>query len=480
MTGPRITLLGSQEESLRTYLESHAARHERAAIVLFRRFTCGESSLSASDRFVAVDVIPFDERWISESSSSHIRFEIRHLRSFFQRCEEESLVFGFAHNHPGGPLSFSPVDEINEQTLLTALSNRNGRDIHFVALLISGGRWIARVRHGLKPEEFNTARHVLVIGQTLIVNRQGAAAANEVFKRQSAAFGKPFVDELSSLRVAVVGAGGTGSPAITLLARAGIKELVIVDNDKLESSNLNRVRGAKLEDVGRNKAAILRDVVADIGLSTEIAHFPSRVDEDPAVIDVLSTCDAVFGCTDDQIGRETLNAAVYLYALALIDVGLGGQVALDQIGQPSLRYHFGRVSTVLPEFGECLFCQGVINEQWIRHEYAVRENPLLTPAQAAERYLQGGGEHAPGVGPFTSAIADFSVATLFDLLQRFPQFPPELRRDAFRLDFVRMEFRSVQEKNDPDCPYCRRKEFLLRQRSHRLNRPALGRARISL
>lgn len=480
MSGPRITLLGTQDARLRSYLESHPCRHERAAVVLFRRFASEIPNLPTSDRFVAVDIIPFEEHWITDSSPSHIAFDLRHLRPLFQRCEEDSLVFGFVHNHPGGSLEFSSVDDANEQTLLEGLSNRNGREIHFVALLWSHGRWIARVRQGLRPAESVPARHLLVAGETLAVFKQSAPDRNETFMRQSAAFGQPFVDELRSLRVAVIGAGGTGSPTLTLLARAGIKELVVVDSDRLECSNLNRVRGAKLGDVGRNKAQILSEFLVGIGLSTHVAHFPSRIDGDPAAVDALSTCDVVFGCTDDQIGRETLNVAVYVYALALIDVGLGGQVDLDSTGQPSLRYHFGRISTVLPEFGECLFCQGVIDEQWIRHEYATREDPSLTPGQVAERYLQGGGEQAPGVGPFTSTIADLGVATLFDLLKRFRHFPPELRRDAFRFDFVRMDLRSVQEKNDPSCPYCRQKTLLLHKSSHRLNRPSLGRARISL
>ena len=59
----------------------------------------------------------------------------------------------------------------------------------------------------------------------------------------------------------------------------------------------------------------------------------------PQAIDALSSCDVVFGCTDDQIGREVLNTAVYVYAQPYIDVGLGGLVSNDAQGtsiRPSL------------------------------------------------------------------------------------------------------------------------------------------------
>jgi hypothetical protein len=297
---------------------------------------------------------------------------------------------------------------------------------------------------------------------------------NELFARQAAAFGRPFVNKLQSLRVAVVGAGGTGSPVVTLLARAGVGEIVVIDGDDLERSNLNRVRGARASDIGKSKAGILKSFVESLGLPVRIQAINSLVDIDPIAIDALASCDVVFGCTDDQIGREVLNSALYVYAQAYIDLGLGGQVSEDASGQPCLRYHFGRVSTILPESGECLFCQGVLRDAWIRREYALRQEPSMTEESARERYVEGSGEQAPGVGPFTSAVADYGVATLFDLVKPFRKFPPELRRDFYNIDFIRMQLRSSQETNNADCMYCRQRSYLLRPETYRLNRPALG------
>jgi molybdopterin/thiamine biosynthesis adenylyltransferase len=478
MNNPRITLLGSQAEALRSYLQSHPAGHERAAIVLFRRLHRPVDGLASSDRYIAVEVHPFQDDWVVDSSPSHFRFELKHLRDLFRRCEEECLVFGFVHNHPTGFPDFSDTDGENERTLLRALTNRNGPVIHFVALLWTKGTWKARVRSGEAPDTAQAARHVLTLTQPLQMFGFQAMTEgdSELFARQAAAFGRPFVDMLKSLRVGVVGAGGTGSPTVTLLARAGVGELIVVDNDALEQSNLNRVRGARLADVGKNKARILNDFIRSLQLPTKIVGFDALIDTDASAIDAISSCDVVFGCTDDQIGREVLNTALYVYAQVYIDVGLGGHVDEDNEGRPYLKYHYGRISTILPEHGECLFCQGVIKDVWIRHQYALREKPSMTPGEARDRYLDGGGEQAPGVGPFTSAIADYGVATLFDLLKPFRKFPDELRRDFFKIDFVRMELRSSQERRDPDCAYCSQKQYLLVQELSRLNRPQLGKA----
>ena len=374
----RVTMLGSLASRLATFLDSHPHGHERAAIVLFRRLHDPASGLPNSDRYIAVEVIPFEDQWVTSSSGAHVAFELKHFREIFRRCDEEALVFGFVHNHPGGPPRFSDVDNTNEQTLVTALRNRNGEQIHFVALLWSQGIWKARVRGGVSPLLSEPARHVIVIDtQVRIHLDEPCGADNQLFARQAAAFGQPFVNKIQSLRVAVVGAGGTGSPVVTLLARAGVGEIVVIDGDDLERSNLNRVRGARASDIGKRKAGILKTFVETLGLPVQIQAIDSLVDVDPVAIDALASCDVVFGCTDDQVGREVLNSALYVYAQAYIDLGLGGQISEDSAGQPYLRYHFGRVSTILPESGECLFCQGVLRDAWIRREYAMRQEPEI-------------------------------------------------------------------------------------------------------
>jgi hypothetical protein len=326
----------------------------------------------------------------------------------------------------------------------------------------------------LSPSDAALVRHVLIPDRPFqiyptnaVLNDAGALA------RQSAAFGQSFVEALQGLRVAVIGLGGTGSPTATLLARSGVGELVLIDPDAVEESNLNRVRGVRKSDVGENKARVLERFITTLGLSTQVASIPGRVDT-PEGVDAVASCDVIFGCTDDQIGREALNTMAYAYAQPYIDVGLGGLVVEDSAGRPQLRYYHGRVSTILPEAGECLFCQGVLTEQQIRREYALRENPALTEAEARERYIEGGMEQAPGVGPFTSEVADLGVATLYDLIKPFRKLPGELRWDAFSIDFVRMSFQSRGARGDSNCPYCGTREFLVMRESRRLNRPILG------
>lgn len=480
MNAPRITLLASLDSKMRLFLQGHPQGHERAAAILFRRLCRDAPGLEGSDRFIAVEVIPFEEEWITASSPHSVAFHTSPLRNIFQRCEEEGLVFGFAHNHPSGHSAFSSVDDQNELTLLQALVNRNGVEISFVALLLCDGAWSARIRYGRSPVDALPVRHTAVVGTGIsIFGFEPLQPEEDGFEsRQAAAFGGAFVSALRSLRVGVVGAGGTGSPTATLLARAGVGELIIIDNDKLSKSNLNRVRGAAVHQIGKNKAEVLGKFINSLGLPTRVSVLPALVDSDPAAVDALASCDIVFGCTDDQIGRDVLNVAVYSYALALIDVGLGGKVVLDHKGNALLRYHHGRVSVVLPESGECLYCQGVLTQGQIARQQALRDNPDLSDEEARQSYIEGAAEHAPGVGPFTSAAADFGVSSMFNLLRPFRRLPADLRPDLINIDFVSLRFSSPAERDDADCSYCRMHLFLLREKGHRLSRPVLGKAQV--
>ena len=477
MNKPRITILESIEKDLLNYLTGHPDGHERAAIIFFRRISRKVKNLPDSDRYISVDSIYFDEQWINNSSKSHIDFDLKYLREAIRRCEEEDLVFGFIHNHPTGYDKFSNIDESNEFNLIQAISNRNGLNSKLVALLWDGKLWHARVRNAQTPHDSLPVRHTLVVGKKIkMYGYQNEDIDDKhTSAKQAAAFGKPFVGMLKSLRVIVIGASGTGSPTTTLLARSSVGEIISVDNDKFDPTNINRVRGSKRRDIGRNKAEMLAEFVKDIDIpSVKIVAIDALIDEDPEAVDALASADIVLGCTDDQIGRELLLSAIYYYAQPLIDVGLGGDLDEDEDGHPYLRYHFGRVSTILPEYGECLFCQDVINETWIRTELELRINPNMDDEELKAKYLQKSGESAPGVGPFTSATADYGVAGLFDLLRPYRVFPEELRDDQILIDFVYMSLSSRERKHNNECPYCGTHSLLVKKEKYRLNRPSLG------
>src|SRR3546814_16021971 len=65
----------------------------------------------------------------------------------------------------------------------------------------------------------------------------------------TSAFGLEAYQRLARATVALIGAGGTGSAAIPILARAGVGRLIVIDGDHVTISNLERLHGSRPSDV---------------------------------------------------------------------------------------------------------------------------------------------------------------------------------------------------------------------------------------
>jgi molybdopterin-synthase adenylyltransferase len=469
----------SIESKLRAWITSHPAGHERAAIIYCRRFTDSVGS-EPSDRYVLADFRPITDDEVISSSPTHVRYSLRKLPGDFFKCQVQDLTFGFVHSHPLGGLEFSGRDDANERSLLHALKGHNDGAPELIALLLADGQWRGRLRRDEGVVSSTDFRHMIAVGERIFYHGDTTSAAIGWNSRQAAAFGEPFNKALQTIRIGCVGLGGTGSPLVHMAARAGVGEIVIVDHDEVAQTNLNRTHGYNKSDIGVKKAIALKSFIEGIGLGTRVYAFDERIDECPFAIDAISTCDVIFGCTDDVLGRDLLNQALYYYCIPYIDVGLGGRVDERDKDIPQLVDHRARVSTILPEFGACLRCQRVVTEQKIEYEAAIRTRPELAELDPEtlrkEFYLVGGGEAAPGVGPFTTAAAQFAFMSFMNLLKPFRIHPEDIRQDNVWLDFLRLHFYSNMPREDPDCFCCGTAGLLNRaEGTFRLGTPAFGR-----
>lgn len=84
---------------------------------------------------------------------------------------------------------------------------------------------------------------------------------DEIFSRNLGALTEAQQGRIRSLKVAVAGCGGVGSPTAVCLARLGVGEIRVADPEVFEASNINRQFGAYVDTVGKSKA---REVAGEI------------------------------------------------------------------------------------------------------------------------------------------------------------------------------------------------------------------------
>ena len=92
----------------------------------------------------------------------------------------------------------------------------------------------------------------------------------ELFSRTENLIGKAAVERLSLSRVAVFGLGGVGGHVVEALARSGVGELLLVDNDTVSVSNINRQMVALHSTVGKPKTQVMAERVKDINPSIKV------------------------------------------------------------------------------------------------------------------------------------------------------------------------------------------------------------------
>lgn len=97
------------------------------------------------------------------------------------------------------------------------------------------------------------------------------------FSRTELLIGEEGLERLANATVMVLGVGGVGSHCIEALARSGVGTLILVDNDKVSLTNINRQSIAYLSTVGDYKTKLMKDRIDDISTRTNVYTYETFV-----------------------------------------------------------------------------------------------------------------------------------------------------------------------------------------------------------
>ena len=220
--------------------------------------------------------------------------------------------------------------------------------------------------------------------------------------------------KLLASRVLIIGMGGLGSPIAMYLAAAGIGHLVLVDDDVVELSNLQRQIAHGNSDIGLSKVESAKQTVQQLNPEIKVTTYAERLDTQ-RLNDEIAASDIVIDGTDNFTTRFALNESSVKNKTPLVSgaaIRMEGQVSVFNKTPASPCYR-------------CLYKD---------------EGELDTSCSA-------NGVLSPVVGIIGSVQATEAIKVLLDIGET-------LDGKLLVLDALHMEWRILKLKKDPECPVC--------------------------
>jgi molybdopterin/thiamine biosynthesis adenylyltransferase len=289
--------------------------------------------------------------------------------------------------------------------------------------------------------------------------------ADPMYDRQSRLFGDRGQAILKRQKVAVIGLGGGGCLVSQQLAHLGVGELLLIDPDRVEETNLPRIVGARrweafpwltrdarpdwVQRIGRSlsapKVRVAKRVARRASRSTKVTTVRGSV-EDTKIAAMLRDYDQIFLAADSTVARHIINAVAHQYLIPMTQIG--AKVTVTRDGQITDVFSISRSST--PGAG-CLWCNELIDQDRLRTE--------ATPAEQLERqrYVDDVNVPVPSVITLNAVSA---AAAVNDWLMCVTG----LTEDTFETEWLQFDARSGEQqlelpRRDAGCRECGTRRF---------------------
>lgn len=162
------------------------------------------------------------------------------------------------------------------------------------------------------------------------------------YKANAGTLGSEGQKRLLQSKVLVAGLGGLGGHAVEQLVRCGVGELVGVDADNFDETNLNRQLYSDINSIGLSKTEAARNRVAKINDAVEFYPLTRKLEDLES--DAYDGVDLIFDCLDTIPSRLHLQDMGERYSIPLIHGAIGGwfgQVAVVWPGSKLLSNIYG-------------------------------------------------------------------------------------------------------------------------------------------
>ncbi|PKM23376.1 MAG: thiamine biosynthesis protein ThiF [Gammaproteobacteria bacterium HGW-Gammaproteobacteria-13] len=386
--GPTLVLTDALHKRLQAHLLPGDGL-EAAAILLCTRMDVGQLKLLCKDAVL----VPHDK---CNRVEDYLDWPGDYLEEALDRAEDEDLSLILIHSHPGGFYEFSRTDNDSDQKVIPSLfKNREprhpGSTVHGSAIIIPGG--------AIKARLYNESMRPFAVELVAIYGDDFHLYWHDIDQptHRPMAFTAGMRQELGRLTAAVIGYSGTGSLTAEQITRMGIGNLIVVDFDRVEDRNLNRILNSTTADAqaASLKVDVFQRAAAAYRLDLEAHCIPQTIASREAVL-AVARADILFCCVDSHEGRFICDAMAAAFMQPLFDVGVVIPVRTTEFGQSVIMDINGRVDYVQPG-GTTLFERGVYTPASLRAEELAKRDPAAYAEQVKAGYMPGSVEEAPSV-----------------------------------------------------------------------------------
>lgn len=415
-----IVMTASFWQELRSHLiqlpeSGYAPVNEQLAFIL-----AGRNESKDRLRLLAREILPAGPDDLVRQSPGGIAPTPEFVTTALNRCIAEGWSLIEVHSHPfqkGAGTTFSGIDWGNDERKLPGYAALLDAPF-FHATMVVGQESLDAHYYDRATKRILPIQQIIIVGicaekeQPLLCipttsGDQGTqfSAGDERHQRQELFLGHQTQMLLSQATVAIVGLGGLGSFAAYELAHLGIGRLILIDPDRVETTNLNRLIGTTTADVGVPKVEVYKRLVTQIAPALEVEALPLSIVDQKAQARAKEA-DVLLGCVDSHGARLVLNQLAIRYIIPFIDGGSGIRKA-----QGKMPFSIGgQVQVVMPGVG-CLECRGFINAERAHFD-------LASPEEQQQERERGYGldEVAPSVVFLNGVVASLQVAEVVFLL----------------------------------------------------------------
>jgi len=231
------------------------------------------------------------------------------------------------------------------------------------------------------------------------------------YERQVQALGTEVQERLRKSNVCVVGLGGLGSQVLQALAYLGVQTFTLIDEDSVEVTNLNRLIGATVGDIGRPKVDVGAELVAEVNpnaVSTPIAkNLRSREGLDHA-----RDASVLFGAVDNDGARLILMELCCAYQLPYFDAATEFFLEAGRVAD------FGGRVVVSKPGDFCLSCAGEIDMELAKTQL---EPEGTRKVREEHGYGFGANVPSPAVASLNGIVSNIAVTEFLMMISGIRQ-----------------------------------------------------------